>query len=80
MVRITKKDRYVAVCDHGNHIVTDVQMLKDIRELDNGFIFKVGSTNYYSPYFFVTKDLESAWKFSDGAAGRKEPTFCPDKV
>ena len=67
-----KKNRYVAVYTDGRHIVTGLDLIKDFRVLDNGFMFRVGGRDYYTPYFFPHHNLQMAWKFAEGAKAEEE--------
>jgi hypothetical protein len=74
---------YVAVWVDDDHIVIAAETISDFRELDNGFMFRVGENWCYTPYFFQHKDLKTAWKFAHNArdaARREAAALCPDKV
>jgi len=75
--------RYVAVCVDGRHIVIGLDTIREYRELDNGFMFKSGSLDYYSPYFFPHHDLDMAWRFANNCADaekKADKMICPDKA
>jgi hypothetical protein len=85
--RIDKRLRYTAVCIELNneitHTVTETQLLSNLRELDEGFLFDKGGHAYFTPYFYQNNDLKMAWKFArncEFAMKERPERNCPDSL